>query len=109
MNLEVIQAEVELLAQECSFLFDKSLPDDQIQWQHSACCPTKAGVNGCACNAGIMTRKQMETFDTKLKECVSSENDDHSIHLKVSNIDAMCTIGTVRLQIGKQDWECRKT
>ena len=82
MDLEVVQAEVELLAQECSFLFDESLPDDQIQWQHSACCPTRAGGHGCACNAGIMTRKQMERFDTKLKECISSENDDNSIRLK---------------------------
>ena len=89
MGLEAIQAEVELLAQECSFLFDESLPDDQIQWQHSACCPTRAEGHGCACHAGIMTRKQMERFDAKLKECISSENDDSSIRLKVSNIGAV--------------------
>ena len=41
-----------------------------------------------------MTRKQMERFDTKLQECVSSENEDQSIRLKVFNVDAISLLST---------------
>ena len=84
VSIAAIRSEVELLAQQCLFLFSESQTDQQIDWQHSSVCPALAGL-ACVCNAGIMTRKQMERFDTKLQECSSCENDDHSIRVKLSN------------------------
>ena len=85
-SIAALQAEVELLDQECSFLFIESQTDQQIEWQHSIVCPAARGLAdlACVCNAGIMTRKQMERFDTKLVECTSCENDDRGIRVRCS-------------------------
>jgi hypothetical protein len=97
LSLSQFQAEVERLSSDCSFLFDDSY-SEQICWTHCSSCPatstTAQRFERCTCTAGIMTRKQMETFEHNLREHTESGKEGNATSLKVSNVPALSFIAS---------------
>ena len=95
LSLSQFQAEVERLSSDCSFLFDDSY-SEQICWTHCSSCPATSTqrFERCTCTAGIMTRKQMETFEHNLREHTESGKEGNGTSLKVSNVPALSFIAS---------------
>ena len=89
VSLSQLKAEVEDLRSQCSFLFEDSV-SEQIRWAHLSSCPAKCFESReiCTCNAGVMTKRQVEAFERKLKEQteLGTGEKEKPANLKLSNI-----------------------
>ena len=92
VSLSQLKAEVEDLRSQCSFLFEDSV-SEQIRWAHLSSCPAKCFESReiCTCNAGVMTKRQVEAFERKLKEQteLGTGEKENPANLKLSNINAL--------------------